>query len=609
MQVTEKKGDAGRRRVVYRCLDIEIDTGAPAVSRNGQDLELRAKALLVLLFLLDNRDRIVNKEEIFEKVWPGVTVVDATLAGCIQEIRKALADDAKDPKFIKTIPRLGYRFVAPVREPEAPATQSDQTTPPKSGVPRWLWLVAGTVLVALAAAALVGRKPALPAEIYEEAVWWKLDEGAGATFSDTRQGLNGTIAGGASWDRGLSGSGLRFNGSGRHIEGIDLHGVLPRGSMARSLALWVKVESASADIAGLLHFGEPLGPQVYDATHLALLPDGRPVFANQGYAGIGEDRSLALGNRSIVDGAWHHLLATMSGDRGVLYVDGEQQAIVRIHAATGAASHPARWAIGNHIGQTHNGFRGWLDDVRIWRREVRASEAAALHRCATQGVDMTAPDGQVFFFSPIFNWDPAAEGPRVGLRENTLIHRGLDYGGIQLVKAGKGCGVLDLRGADAGQDLRISVDLLVPSPKGQILQAGPYFRSRGAAPGDGILGGTSAGYWVQLHSDGKVTVKCLNPVHTVAFSEAITGFDSNVFHRLEATVRGDRLEATLDGNAVKFRQDGAHATAVRVLPHWETPKKTGRNHGTTGIAFSAEPLRPKAGGQQARNFRILPVTP
>jgi hypothetical protein len=53
---------------------------------------------------------------------------------------------------------------------------------------------------------------------------------------------------------------------------------------------------------------------------------------------------------------------------------------------------------------------------------------------------------------------------------------------------------------------------IAPAPKWlKDIQAGPYFRSRAAAPGDGIVGGASRGYWVQLHSNGMVRIKRLNP--------------------------------------------------------------------------------------------------
>ena len=391
--------------------------------------------------------------------------------------------------------------------------------------------------------------------------------------------------------------------------------ILPRQDMPRTLAAWVKADSASGDINGILHFGDPPGPASFDAPQLMLLPDGRPAFANQGYAGIRDDHSLAVAEQSILDGRWHHLAGTLSGGRGVLYVDGAPQAATNMRAAPKPAvsmtlwARDTPWAIGNYVNQARSGFRGSLDDVRVWRRTLRPSELAALHRCTAGLTDLAtglATGSRQYFFSPIFD-SPAQERARVDIRDGQLIHQGFDYGGIQLTAQSDDCPVAGLRGADLGQDLSIAVELLVPlSPAGDIVQAGPYFRSRAAAPGDGILGGASAGYWVQLHSTGMVSVKCLNPVHTVALTLPATGFDSRVFHRLDLMVRGEELEASLDGRALTFHQ-GDHTTRiVQVQPHWERPAQIGKNHGAVGIAFSSEPLRPKAGGQQARGFTVLP---
>src|ERR1700692_1054923 len=84
-------------QVIYRSLGLEIDPGRASVFLAGKEVELRAKAFLLLVYLFEHRDRVVSKEELFERIWPDTTVVDATLVGCIQEIRKALGDQVKVP--------------------------------------------------------------------------------------------------------------------------------------------------------------------------------------------------------------------------------------------------------------------------------------------------------------------------------------------------------------------------------------------------------------------------------------------------------------------------------------------------------------------------------
>ena len=65
----------------------------------------------MLLFLLERRERLVTKEELFEHIWEGAAVTDNALLQCIFDIRKLLGDDARHPRFIKTFPKVGYRFI------------------------------------------------------------------------------------------------------------------------------------------------------------------------------------------------------------------------------------------------------------------------------------------------------------------------------------------------------------------------------------------------------------------------------------------------------------------------------------------------------------------
>jgi DNA-binding winged helix-turn-helix (wHTH) protein/tetratricopeptide (TPR) repeat protein len=78
----------------------------------GREVRLTPKALAVLCFLAARPGRLVTKEELFESVWSGTVVGDAALVSCIQELRRALRDDARRPRFIETLHRRGYRFIA-----------------------------------------------------------------------------------------------------------------------------------------------------------------------------------------------------------------------------------------------------------------------------------------------------------------------------------------------------------------------------------------------------------------------------------------------------------------------------------------------------------------
>jgi DNA-binding winged helix-turn-helix (wHTH) protein/tetratricopeptide (TPR) repeat protein len=80
--------------------------------RGTQEVRLTPKSLEVLHYLAERQGRVVTKDELFAAIWSDVAVTDSALATCIQEIRRALDDDARLPRFVETVHRRGYRFVA-----------------------------------------------------------------------------------------------------------------------------------------------------------------------------------------------------------------------------------------------------------------------------------------------------------------------------------------------------------------------------------------------------------------------------------------------------------------------------------------------------------------
>jgi DNA-binding winged helix-turn-helix (wHTH) protein/pimeloyl-ACP methyl ester carboxylesterase len=83
--------------------------------RDGKAIHLTPKAFSVLRYLADHSNQLVTKEALLKTLWPNIAVTDAVLTVCIGEIRKALGDTPTKPKFIETVHRRGYRFVAPAR--------------------------------------------------------------------------------------------------------------------------------------------------------------------------------------------------------------------------------------------------------------------------------------------------------------------------------------------------------------------------------------------------------------------------------------------------------------------------------------------------------------
>ena len=100
-----------------------------------REVRLTPKAAAVLAALVARAGQPVTREELFASVWGDTVVSDAALASCIQELREALGDDAKQPRFIETRHRRGYRFVAPLSRPatEQPARVTLGRLPSSSG--------------------------------------------------------------------------------------------------------------------------------------------------------------------------------------------------------------------------------------------------------------------------------------------------------------------------------------------------------------------------------------------------------------------------------------------------------------------------------------------
>ena len=82
--------------------------------RGSETAKLDPKAVQVLTFLAEHPNEVLTKEQIIGSVWDGAFVSDEVLTTAIWGLRKALGDDAKEPTYIQTIPRRGYRLIAPV---------------------------------------------------------------------------------------------------------------------------------------------------------------------------------------------------------------------------------------------------------------------------------------------------------------------------------------------------------------------------------------------------------------------------------------------------------------------------------------------------------------
>lgn len=581
--------------LIIQALDVEIDLGQHCLRQAGNAVALRPKSFQILAYLAQNHSRLVPKEELFEKFWKETAVSDGTLSGCIQDIRRALADDSKVPRFIRTVHGVGYQFLP---HPEVVRTATTPQVERPSGFARSyrIWAAAGALaLTAVWLAWGVGTRTPVPG--IRETAWWKLDENSGAKVADTRAAFPGTFGPQPVWTKGVHGNALLFDGRAWAASGWDDAKRLPLGESPKSIAAWVRADEAVPEAAALVLYQEQL--QVSgNAPALFLLPDGRAGFGMDGF--VPNDGMNVAGPKPVVDGKWHHLAGTHDGGVGVFYLDGTRMAAAPIKARQPTGRARVTWRIGNGDGR----FRGAVDDVRVYARALRTAEVAALYRCTTSQESGT-------YFLPVFD---APDKPSPGLAlemegATSLRHTGVDYAGIQFARARNDCAAESLRGADIGQNVFLSAELRVPKTGDAETQAGPYFRSRAAGPGDGIIGGTSAGFWVRLHSTGVVTVRRLNPIANIAYTAPVKDFDASSFHRLEVAVKDAALEVALDGKLLTFDQAGKHRQTVELDSSWQNATPPGRNAGTGGIAFSSEPARGKAGEQQARAIAVGPYRP
>lgn len=114
----------------YRFADVVIDHHRFCVVKAGEVRKITPRAFAVLVYLIESRERVVEKQELFAQVWKEAYVSDNALTRIIKEIRHVIGDSATAPRYIETLPKRGYRFIAALTDPPPPSginqNQSDQ---------------------------------------------------------------------------------------------------------------------------------------------------------------------------------------------------------------------------------------------------------------------------------------------------------------------------------------------------------------------------------------------------------------------------------------------------------------------------------------------------
>ena len=109
--------DANTHHIVdYKFASFVLKSAEPLLEQNGKEVDIEPKVLALLLYFCTHSDRYIPASELHEQVWKGRVVSDAAVRRAISKLRTILGDDPKEPKFIKSVSKRGYRFICPIDE-------------------------------------------------------------------------------------------------------------------------------------------------------------------------------------------------------------------------------------------------------------------------------------------------------------------------------------------------------------------------------------------------------------------------------------------------------------------------------------------------------------
>ncbi len=304
-----------------------LDSSARVLLREGKPLELAGKTFDTLLVLVQNRGRVIDKEELVSIIWRGAAVEDANLTQSIYTLRKVLGDRPRDHRFVATVPGRGYQFVAPVTE--VVATSEPEVSPEgdariRAKRPLGLWLGVLALGVSAGLTLLSLHNEPLPAPILGTPVQLTNDgrpknelvtdgvrvfyaSPAQRNLSDWRM-LQVSVNGGES---------RPINATGQAMSPFDIspdHSQLLLGSSA------LRQSNDGWESAGRLWFqplaGGPARESALKAQDAAWSPDGRDiVYAVAQYVKLARTDGTRLRNLAGVPGVASGLRWSPSGDR------------------------------------------------------------------------------------------------------------------------------------------------------------------------------------------------------------------------------------------------------------------------------------------------------
>src|SRR5215203_5248766 len=161
----EKTGNGNGNRYCFD--DIVVERENFRVTRGGTSKSLTPRAFDLLVYLIERRGRVVEKQELFEAIWKETFVTDNALMRAVKEIRRELGDNANAPRYVETVHKRGYRFMAEVSESaemseppaeninffenEPVAEEKIRNSSSRSNKLKWLWATAAVALLAIGA--------------------------------------------------------------------------------------------------------------------------------------------------------------------------------------------------------------------------------------------------------------------------------------------------------------------------------------------------------------------------------------------------------------------------------------------------------------------------
>jgi TolB-like protein/DNA-binding winged helix-turn-helix (wHTH) protein len=142
----------------FHVADWYVDVDSNRIQCGQQDIKLESRVMTLLVYLAKNQGSVISREQLEADVWSGRVISYDALTSCITRLRKVLGDDSRKPLYIETVPKKGYRLIAPVSWDSSPGNEKEITQHRKTGNTvslRYIILAGILILIAVAAAVTI----------------------------------------------------------------------------------------------------------------------------------------------------------------------------------------------------------------------------------------------------------------------------------------------------------------------------------------------------------------------------------------------------------------------------------------------------------------------